>query len=169
MNLKTNCQDNPLTLIALYKLVEEIAADKQVQLNGPLATVCKQAAVNRTQVYERKQQIEEALSKVSLPLPGAPLLPPEAEAHALAERNWRLREQVLRYRAEHPGAVVQNSLNGKASYSDQFVRFILDLNDQWDGSNEQFCQQAEIPSPTLVGWKKKPCGKTHHPSNPNRW
>jgi hypothetical protein len=124
--------------------------------------------VNRTQVYERKQQIEEALSKVRLPLPGAPLLSPEDTAHALAESHWRLREQVLRYRLEHPGAVVHYSWNGKTNYSDQFVRFILDLNDQWDGSNEQFCRQVEIPYPTLVGWKKKARDKAPHPSSPKR-
>ena len=80
-------------------------------------------------------------------------LHPVVEPDPEAEKNWRLREEVLRYRLAHPGALVLHA-SGRATYSDGFIRFALDLLDQWQGGSEQFSKQAEIPLQTLNYWKK---------------
>ena len=154
MNLKENCPNIKLTLVALNKLVQESAVEIGLALEGPLTAICEEAAVNRTQVYERKNQLEAALAKMTLPGPGHPLSHPVVEPDPEAEKGWRLREGVLRYRLAHPGALVLHA-SGRATYSDGFIRFALDLLDQWQGGSEQFSKQAEIPLQTLNYWKKK--------------
>ena len=67
--------------------------------------------------------------------------------------GYGVREQVLRYRLNHPGAMVPHT-GGYTSYSDGFRRFILDLSDTWAGDLESFCQWAEIPYQTLMSWHR---------------
>ena len=151
MNLLEDCKSNKLTLIATYKLVQDAAESLGVNLDGPLTKICERAQINRPQVYERKTQIEDVLVEVGLTGPGRPVVPvlPTEE-----EKNWRLREKVLRFRLNHPGALVLR-VGGHATYGDIFIRFILDLHDEWDGSSERFCEQAEIPYDTFRNWNKK--------------
>jgi len=153
MNLKENCRNNKLTLIAMDKFVQEAAVGVDLSLEGPLSTICGHALVNRTQVYERKKQIEDALETIGLALPGHPASRPTSDP-ALLEKGWRLRESVLRYRLNHPGALVFHE-RGYTTYSDGFIRFILDLSDEWEGFFEQFCEHAEIPCQTFRCWQKK--------------
>ena len=153
MTLQEHCKKDKLTMIALYALVRDCAEAWSISLEGSLSGICRQAAVNRTQLYERKAQLREALSQVELAGPGRPAhsgaVPVAVEEHA----GQALREQVLRYRLEHPGAVVSHA-GGGTSYSDGFRRFILDLADTWKGALASFCQWAEIPSPTLISWQR---------------
>ena len=151
MNLLEDCKNNKLTLIATYKFVQEAADSLGVSLEGPLSKICEQAHVNRPQVYERKKQIEESLEEMELSGPGRPVVPvlPTEE-----EKNWRLREKVLRFRLHHPDALVLR-ISGHSTYSDSFIRFIFDLHDEWDGSSERFCVQVEIPYDTFRSWSKK--------------
>ena len=152
MNLLEDCKSNKLTLIATYKFVQETAEQMGVNLEGPLTRICERAQINRPQVYERKTQIEDALGEIDLAGPGRPVvlvLPTEEE------KNWRLREKVLRFRLNHPDALVFHRFNGHTSYSDSFIRFIFDLHDEWEGSSERFCEQVEIPYQTFRSWSKK--------------
>ncbi len=128
MNVKEECQENKLTMIALHKFIEESAAAIGLCLDGPLARICARAEVNRSQVYERKGQIEKALEGIELPGPGRPANPIGATDLPANRQEWELREKVLRYRLEHPDAVV---IHGRchATYSSGFIRFILDLGD----------------------------------------
>lgn len=150
MNLKEDCQNNKLTLLAMHKFIQETAVNLGLSLEGPLSTICEQAQVNRTQVYERKKQIEETLAAIGLPGPGHPAsgLCPESD------QGWRLRESVLRYRLDHPGALVLHA-GGRATYSAGFIRFILDASDEWGNFLDQFCEHAEIPYQTFSCWRKK--------------
>ena len=70
-----------------------------------------------------------------------------------------LREQVLLFRLDHPGALVLHA-GGRATYSDGFIRFILDSRDMWEGSSERFCEQVDVPYQTLRSWSKKGSGAT---------
>ena len=154
MNLKEDAQNNKLTLFALHKFTLETAADMGLSLEGPLATICERTGVNRTQVYERKNQVEDALTKTALVGPGHPVCRSAFVPIHEQERGFRLLVQVLRYRLDHPGALVLQ-VSGRANYSDGFIRFILDLLDLWEGSLEQYCQQVEVPLQTLSYWRKK--------------
>ena len=154
MNIKEACQTNALTLIGLYKLVQESASGMGLVLNGPLAAICEGAGVNRTQVYERKKQIEDILETIELVGPGRPQNRIAQDPHAEEQQRWQLREKILRYRLDHPGAVVTHE-SGYTTYSDGCIRFLLDLLEEWQGSIEGFCQEAEVPYQTLRSWGKK--------------
>ena len=151
MNIKEELRNNKLTLIAAYKFIMEQAAAMHLSLEGTLSALCEQVGVNRTQVYERKKQLEKILEGVELADPGRPSCPASEVKNIL---DMDLREKVLRYRLEYPGAVVLHN-TGRATYSDGFIRFILDLLDEWEGSPEKFCKYAEIPYSTLRVWVKK--------------
>ncbi len=154
MNLKEDCQNNKLTLLAMYKFIQETAVGIGLSLEGPLATICEYTGVNRTQVYERKRHIEDALSKTALADPGHPVCRSASDSSHEKEQGFRLREQVLRYRLNHPGALVLHA-KGRFTYSDGFIRFILDLLDEWEGPLERFCEHVEVPSQTLRHWSKR--------------
>jgi len=151
MNLKQDFHNNKLTIVAMHKFLQERALDIGLNLEGPLTKICERAQINRPQVYERKTQIEDALGEIELAGPGRPVIPtlPTEE-----EKNWRLREKVLRFRLNHPGALVLR-VGGHSTYSDSFIRFIFDLHDEWDGSSERFCEHVEIPYDTFRSWSKK--------------
>ena len=140
-------------MIAMSKFVQEAAAGMGLRLEGPLATICAEAEVNRTQVYERKKQIEGALAAIGLARPGQPGSR-SCPDPTLRERGWSLRESVLRYRLAHPGALVLHA-GGRATYSAGYIRFILDSSDGWENFLEQFCEHVEIPYQTFSGWRKR--------------
>ena len=160
MNIKEDLKNSKLTLIAMDKIIKEYASDMGVNLNGPLATICNAAGVNRTQVYERKNQLAEALAELELAGPGRPTNQPACDAGAQESQGWQLREKVLRYRLSYPGAVVVHS-GGRATYSNGFIRFILELHDQWEGSPEWFCRQVEVPYSTFRVWCNKDKGQAN--------
>lgn len=159
MNLIENCKNSKLTLIAMNKFVQQCAADMQLNLNGPLSKICEQAGVNRTQVYERKKQIEDALRQITLPGPGHPVA--AITDSTGMDKGIGLHEQILQYRLNHPGALISH--NGYTTYSDGFIRFILDLADQWQDSLERFCQHAQLPCQTVRGWRKKDLDQPYRP------
>ncbi len=167
MNLKEDCQNNKLTLLAMHKFIQEIAAGMIFNLEGPLATICEHNGINRTQVYERKKQIEEALAITALAGPGHPVCRAVSDSSPEQENGWRLRERVLRYRIDHPSAMILH-VTGRTTYSNGFIRFILDLLDQWEGSLEQYYEQVEVPQQTLRGWIKRDHAKAYeaHQSEP---
>ena len=167
MNLKEDCRNNKLTLLAMHKFIQETAAGRGLSLEGPLATICEHAGVNRTQVYERKKQLEDALARTALAGPGHPVRRSASVPAHEQEKGFRLREQVLRYRLDHPGALVLHA-GGRATYSDGFIRFILDLLDEWAGSLEQYCERVDVPQQTLRCWSKRDQVQAHeaHRSRP---
>lgn len=134
----------------MSKFVQETAVNLGLSLEGPLSTVCEHAQVNRTQVYERKKQIEKTLEAIGLAGPGHPV----SHSCPVSDKGRRLRESVLRYRLDHPGALVLHA-GGRVSYSAGFSRFILDLFDKWEGCREQFCEQVEVPAQTFRFWREK--------------
>jgi len=160
MNIKEDLKKSKLTLIAMDKMIKTYASDMGVNLNGPLTAICKDAGVNRTQVYERKNQLEKALAELELEGPGRPSNHPIADDGRKESRGWELREKVLRYRLSCPGAVVVHS-GGRATYSNGFIRFILDLHDAWEGSPEWFCRQVEVPYSTFRVWCNKDKGQAY--------
>lgn len=163
MNIKEDLKNNKLTLIAMNKIIQDSADYLKLDLDYPLTSVCEKAGVNRTQVYERKKQLENVLAELELAAPGRPV----AIERDYKDVSWELREKILLYRLGHPGAmVIKNS--GRASYSDGFIRFILDLLDDWQGSLDCFCHQIEVPYATLREWCKKDEQQAYvkHPDRP---
>lgn len=152
MNIYECCQNDKLMVIALKSLADEYAAESNLDLTGSISNICKIAGVNRTQVYEKKAQLKEGLKQVHMDGPGRP--PKEDHARStLSEGTCELKIKVLRYRLENPGIVVPHC-GGKVSYSNGFKRYVLDHFDQWEGCQEEFCRQVEVPLQTFMTWKK---------------
>ncbi|MCB2184533.1 MAG: hypothetical protein KQH63_21125 [Desulfobulbaceae bacterium] len=72
MNIKEDSKNNKLTLIAMHKIIQDNAAELYMKLDGPLSRICERAGINRSQVYERKAQLEAALEMIELAGPGRP-------------------------------------------------------------------------------------------------
>jgi hypothetical protein len=163
MTLQEQLQKDKLTIIAMQALLCDCAEEGAIVLKDSLSEICRQAGVNRTQVYERKAQLWNALAEFELAGPGRPVKtepPPVADE---MPASYRLREQVLRYRLDHPGAVVVHR-SGNTSYSDGFRRWVLDLADTWEETRESFCLWAEIPHPTLITWQRRDRVQPYVPS-----
>jgi hypothetical protein len=155
VTLKDQLQQDKLTLMAMNALIDEYAGELEVSLVGNLSARCQEAGVNRTQLYQRKAQLERALSSVALAGRGRPSAArPDAASAEGCGRGCALRERGLRYRLEHPGAVVHHG-GATTSYSDGFRRFVLDLSDEWEGALEAFCTLVEVPYPTLASWQRR--------------
>jgi AcrR family transcriptional regulator len=152
MNLLEMVQKDKLALIAMHTLVKEFSTGLGLDFAGTVSDMCAHAGVNRTHVYEKRRHIQGALEKVELSGPGRPRTPPRAEAHDA--QACAVRENVLRFRLAHPGAVVDHG-TGQMRYSDAFRRYILDLADSWEGSLEDFCLQVEVPYPTFRSWQQR--------------
>ena len=118
-------------------LTRDHAERAGLSLEGTVSDICKQAGVNRTQVYEKKAQLTKAFEKAELPGPGRS--PVAAAAPAPDNAGWALQVTVLQYRLNNPGACVRHS-GGRSGYSPGFRRTILDLFDDWTGSQERFCE-----------------------------
>lgn len=152
--LLQDCKNDKVSAVALYKIAQELVRWLGLILpEVTLSGICKSAGINRTQVYEREKRFKEAMDAVGLACPGRPAKPAVSDAAAEAP-GWRLREQVLLFRLDHPGALVSHA-GGHATYSDGFVRFTLDLRDGWQGSEEEFCRWTAIPCQTLRGWSRR--------------
>ncbi len=154
MTLQEHCCEDKLTMIALHSLLGDCAAKHSVSLEGSLSAICCQNGVNRTQVYERRKQLWEAFGEIELAGPGRPAKLVQEIDSVIVPAGYQLREQILRYRLEHPGAMIVHS-SGTTSYSDGFRRFLLDRLDLWEGELEAFCHWVEIPYRTLLSWQKR--------------
>lgn len=138
----------------MQTLLRDCADEESIVLDGSLSEICRQAVVNRPQVYQRKAQLWAAFAEFELAEPGRPMkAEPPPVADEMPAGCW-LREQVFRYRLDHPGAVVIHA-SRSTSYSDGFRRFVLDLADTWEGTLICFCQWVELPHPTLTSWQRQ--------------
>ena len=155
VTLKDQLQQDKLTVMAMNALLDEYAAKLEVSLTGTLSAQCEEGGVNRTQLYQRKAQLERALSRVALAGRGRPDAARSDCAHTEGcGSGCALRERSLRYRLEHPGAVVHHG-DTTTSYSDGFRRFVLDQSEQWAGTLEAFCARVQVPYPTLTSWQRR--------------
>jgi len=162
MTLQEHCKKDKLTMIALHALTRDCAEAWSISLKESISEICRQAEVNRTQLYERKEQLREALAKVELAGPGRPTQSESPPMNGEIPAGYGVREQVLRFRLDHPGAMVSHP-GGSTSYSDGFRRFILDLSDSWAGDLASFCQWAEIPYQTLMSWHRRDRAQPYMP------
>ena len=150
-------------MIALHLLTRDHAVEAGLCLEGTVSDICSQAGVNRTQVYEKKAQLTKAFEKIELPEPGRT----RKKGASTSEQDtvgWTLQVTVLQYRLDNPGAFVRHC-GGYTGYSSGFRRIILDLFDDWIGSQERFCALVEVPYPTLETWKVKDALGPYRPAS----
>ena len=150
MNVDQTFSFDKLSLVALCKIIKDSAADLKVtmDLTQPLTATCEEQQLSRSSVYLRIEQFRAIFRDLELPGRGRPSTK-STDNHPSAQN---LREQVLRYRLEHPGAVIKHA-SGRISYSDGFVRFILNAFDDWQGSVEAFCSEVEVSYQSFHTWQ----------------
>ena len=165
MNLLQSFDHDKLSVIALHKLVLELAFALGLSFEGSFSRICAGARVNRAQLYERKGQLKAYLEQIEIFGPGRPPCQPVSEVSAQAVIGWRFREAVLMHRLDHPGSLVEH-VGGHTTYGDSFVRLVLDLRDTWDGSLEWFCEQVSVPYQTFRSWSKKDQAQPYQENQP---
>jgi transposase len=72
MKLQKKLFHDKLTLIAMNALIQDYACEFSLSLEGSLSAQCTKAGVNRTQIHEKKMQIQRALEKIEFASPGRP-------------------------------------------------------------------------------------------------
>ncbi len=149
MKLSPQLLQRKTLMIALLTLARQIAQALEVDLNAPLAEICRQLGANRTSVYEQLQRLLASLGQLAQARPGRPTVDtapePEPELAAL-----RLTVEVLEFRLRHPGALIEHQRC--RSYADAFRRFILQHHDPWQGTLMAFAQAVRVPIDTLRDW-----------------
>jgi hypothetical protein len=73
MTLQEHLPKDKLTIIAMQVLLRDCAEEASVVLAGSVSEICRQAVVNRPQVYERKAQLWAAFAELELAAPGRPV------------------------------------------------------------------------------------------------
>jgi hypothetical protein len=143
-------------IAALIAMAKMFAKELSLNLNAPMKAIAEQLAVNRTYVYEAQGRLCERLMPLLETGPGRPAGTFEP-AQLAALQNGRSRHDqllidVLRYRLEHPGAVVEHAKHN--NYSDAFKYFILNRYDQECETltQEEFASATEIALETLRTW-----------------
>ncbi len=148
MSLLDDMKNDKKTLLTMVMAVREMAAGLGLDTDD----LCRLALEHSSEVDKRQAEIEKIFGTHELPPLGDLLRQPSADSAELIE--WRLREQMLRFRLNHPDALV-TYFDGRVDYSDGFIRFILERLDLWEFSHERFCEQVEVPYQTLCSWIKE--------------
>lgn len=152
MNLAQECCQYKISAVAFHAIAQENARKQGFELGATLKETCEGASVNRTQVYEKKNQILAGLEGIELAGRGRPAIGVKEHTGRIEFKDTRIK--ILEYQIEHPGAVVVHA-SSKRAYSDGFRRRILDLCDLTSLPVEAFCLAAEVPLKTLQGWKQQ--------------
>lgn len=139
-------------ILAATLLVGRLAAERLgVARDDPVTQIARRADVSRTYVYEVRDRVLAALDELAARGPGRP--PREARADAPVDADtYAITIAVLRYRVDHPGAVVASG--PRRAYSPAFRRFVLELHDTWPPARSlaDFAEASEIPLDTLRDW-----------------
>lgn len=137
-------------IAAIIAMAKMFAKELSLNLDAPMKDLAAQLKVNRTYVYEAQDRLTAHLLLLLQSGPGRPVrvnVAPPARS-----RHDQLTIDVLRYRAEHPGAVVEHATHN--NYSEAFKYFILNRYDQECEAltQEEFASAAEIALDTLRTW-----------------
>jgi len=152
LTLPPNLLLHKTLMIALVVLARRIAVVLEVDLQTPVAELCRAADANRTSVYQQTERILSQLEALALARAGRPAeqacAAPTAEPSALS-----LTVKVLEFQLDHPGCVLPQ--RGRTSYSPAFQRFVLAERGSWPGSLEAFAQAVRVSLDTLAEWLRK--------------
>jgi hypothetical protein len=143
---------NKTIIAGIIAMAKMFAKELGVNLEASMKSIAEKLEVNRTYVYEAQGRIAEHLMALLETGPGRPAKPTPPPAEQSRSQSDQLLIDVLHYRVEHPGAVVEHT-NHK-NYSDAFKYFILNRYDQECEAmtQEEFAKAAEISVETLRTW-----------------
>ncbi|MGH7493089.1 MAG: hypothetical protein ACREOO_11915 [bacterium] len=143
---------NKTLIAAIIAMARMFIKELRLPPNVSMTAIATQLEVNRNYVYEVQQRVTAHLLPLLEMGPGRPANPTPPSAESDRSKSDQLTIDVLRYRAEHPGAVVEHA--DHKNYSDAFKYFILNRYDDECGlmTQEEFAKAAEIPVETLRTW-----------------
>lgn len=150
-------QRNTTFAIALIVIAKRAAKQMKVDMNHDVSKICEEAGVSREYSYELGNRIVMALNGLAGFDPEdvsgvAPSNRGKQDNHQLMNE---LKVRVLRYRADHPGAVVSHGKSSTRTYSPGFQRLILQMHDEAGDSGltrAEFAQAVEVSTETLRHW-----------------
>ncbi len=152
-------------MLAILALARHLAAALAVDLTAPMAEICRTLGANRTSVYEQLQRLLACLGELAKARPGRPPAT-DAPEPAHEQEALRLTVEVLEYRLQHPGSVVEHPQ--RTTYADAFRRFVLQHHDRWQGSLQAFADAVQIPLDTLRDWKRHDRAEVLQPQDKRR-
>ena len=149
MSMLQNCRENKTTALAFFQIATELLKHHSIACEKVnLKMISTRYGLNRTHIYEKKEQIEKAAAQMVLAGKGRPThFISKSGIVSDGQPGLKLRIVILEHRLAHPGALVVHK-SGRATYSDGFKRHILDQDDGWKGTDEEFCAASSIPLPT---------------------
>jgi hypothetical protein len=139
-------------IAAFIAIAKMFAKELSLNLNAPMKTIAAQLEVNRNYVYEVQNRLCAYLEPLLEATPGRPLGTTSASAVTGRSKSEQLTIDVLHYRLEQPGAVVEHAHHN--NYSEAFKFFILNHYDleHHTLTQEEFAKAAEISIETLRTW-----------------
>jgi len=154
-NIVEKFAHNKILIAAIIAMAKMFAKELRLNLSAPMKTIAEQLAVNRNYIYEVQDRVTAHLMVLLETGPGRPANPTPrggAPAENGRAKSDQLTIDVLRYRADHRGAVAEHA--DHKNYSDAFKYFILNRYDQEAEfmTQEEFAKAAEIPVDTLRTW-----------------
>ena len=151
LTIPTHCLEHKTLMIALLSIARQAAHQLQVELETPVAELCRLLDANRTSIYEQRQRILNALESLTQAQPGRPPGSPD-DSHQ-DPTSLQLTITVLEFQLRHPGSIEHQKR--RTCYAPQFQRFLLEQHDSWQGTDEAFAQAVKVPIDTLRDWFRR--------------
>jgi hypothetical protein len=152
LNLPPNLFEHKTLMIAILLLARRIAEALEVDLDAPVAEICRAVGASRPSVYEQMGRVLAGIQGLADAQPGRPAADDDSAPDARV-KSLSLTVDVLSYLLEHPGSAVPQ--RGRTSYAPAFRRFILTRKDHWRGALEAFAEAVRVPLDTLRDWLQK--------------
>jgi len=127
-NIVEKFAHNKTLIAAIIAMAKMFAKELHVNLNAAMSSIAEQLDVNRNYVYEVQARLTEHLVPLLETGPGRPAKPIPQGGKNGRSKSDQLTIDVLRYRADHSGAVMEHA--DHKNYSDAFKYFILNRFDQ---------------------------------------
>jgi hypothetical protein len=151
-NIVEKFAHNKILIAAIIAMAKMFAKELRLNLEASMSAIAEQLDVNRNYVYEVQARLTEHLAPLLETGPGRPAKSIPQGGENGRSKSDQLTIDVLRYRADHDGAVAQHP--DHKNYSDAFKYFMLNRYDQEAEfmTQEEFANAAEIPVDTLRTW-----------------
>jgi len=152
LNLPPQLLEHKTLMIAILLLARCIADALKVDLDAPVAEICRVVGASRPSVYEQMGRVLARIQGLAEVCPGRPTASGDS-ATGDREGSLRLTVEVLSYQLDHPGSALPQ--RGRTWYAPALRRFILTRKDRWQGTLEAFAEAVRVPLETLRDWLRQ--------------
>lgn len=139
-------------MIAILLLARSIADALKVDLDAPVAEICRTVGASRPSAYEQMNRVLTGIQSLAETRSGRPATSGDSAAGD-REVSLDLTVEMLSYQLDHPGSVLPQ--RGRTWYAPAFQRFVLTKKDHWLGTLETFAEAVRVPLETIRDWLRK--------------